>query len=122
MAWYLVVPGVWGPYDEQIRGGEMWEKEKQNGSCAVGKGRKGEMKMARSRLVGEVCLPPGATVTSVLGCCQGACLGPWCYSSQGLCSCLWLLLPSRAMLIPWVWADTWSLCWCPRVMLLLGLC
>lgn len=54
-------------YDEQIRGGKNG-KEKHNGSCAVERGRKEEMKAVRSRLMCEVCLPSGTMVMSGLGC------------------------------------------------------
>lgn len=76
-------------YDEQICGGEMGEKEKQHSVCSVERGREEEMKMGRSglileaclpgtmaktvsyRLMGEVCLPPRAKTMSKLGCFEG---------------------------------------------------
>lgn len=54
-----------GPYyDEQICGRDMGAKAKQQSSCSVERDREGEMKMGRSGLILETCLP-GAMETAV---------------------------------------------------------
>lgn len=60
-------------------------------------------------------------VTVGQSCSWGLCLGLWLDCSQVLCWYPWLLLPSKALGIPKIWAATWS-CWCPTITLLLGPC
>lgn len=42
-------------------------------------------KVTRNRLLGKICLPLRALMLSWQGHCQGLCLSPWSYSSQGQC-------------------------------------
>lgn len=60
----LVALGGRCRYVEQIYGGEMVEKVKQNGSCAVERGGTEEAKAVRSGLMWVGCLPPRARVMS----------------------------------------------------------
>ena len=41
---------------------EKWEREKQNGSCAIERGKMEEVKAMRSRLIWMASLLPGAMV------------------------------------------------------------
>lgn len=38
-------------------------------------------------------------------CCWGPCLEPWLCHNQDLCWCLYLLIPSKAMRMPQLWAT-----------------
>lgn len=85
-------------YDEQACGGEMREKEKQNGSCAVVRGRMEEVKAAvRSRLMGDEFLPscPIPIVTPRPGMLPRNMSGP-----KGLCSHSWPMLPPKGKGFP----------------------
>lgn len=50
-----------------------------------------------SMLVARVVLPLGPWCPLGQRCYHGSWLGPWPYWSQGLCWCLWLLIPSKAL-------------------------
>ena len=93
-------PDVWASCFKKIRGGEVGELEKWNGSHAVERHTRGERQMesletslpsgsmamvARKRLTREVYLPRETMAKSRPGCCQEPCVGLWSYSSQGLC-------------------------------------
>ena len=97
---HLTVPDVWASRFKKIRGGEVGELEKWNGSHAVERHTRGERQMesletslpsgsmamvARKRLTREVYLPRETMAKSRPGCYQEPCVGLWSYSSQGLC-------------------------------------
>lgn len=50
-------------------------------------------------LLSKSCAATGAMVSS------GPCLGPWPYSSQGLCWYQWFVVPSKAIWMPRVWST-----------------
>lgn len=63
----------------------MGKKEKQAGSCIVGRGRTEEGKAVRNRLMWVACLPPRLLLTSRIKGSQWPSLSQWSYLSYCLC-------------------------------------
>lgn len=63
---------------------EMGEKDKQNGSHAVERGRMHEAKEMRHRLIRVDSLPPRDMVKDGPTLLLRSCLGPWSHRSPGL--------------------------------------
>lgn len=105
LTWYSVQGGG-SHYDEQIHGGERWEKEKLNWSCAVEKDRTEEVKAGRNTLLWVACLTTGSRWSLSSGCFQESCLSPWPYHSQILCGHPSPMLPSKTIIVPSVCVAT----------------
>ena len=105
-------------YYEQVYAGEMGEKEKRNGSCAVVRESSEAARAVRNGLMFAACLPAGTKVMSGLGCCLELCLVLWPYHSWGPCWHPWLTLPSR----PQGCVVSWGPCCCWGHVDLSGLC